>query len=141
MKSMEDLKVFLDQIRISPEFQAVALRAAKQSGFNTDTSDDSLNDVLNNHLTVVLGQIMFELSDERYQNCIHHKRKLYNKGCRGPLCRKSERDRSRNRYRQAHNITHPRRYNKRISTFDDQILEFIADKYDTHMRAHRETAA
>lgn len=41
--------------------------------------------------------IKAELTDKRFPNRSHHSRSTYADGCRGPLCRKSERDRSRRR--------------------------------------------
>lgn len=38
-----------------------------------------------------------ELEDERYKTRVHYSRATYAEGCRGPLCRKAERDRGRRR--------------------------------------------
>lgn len=39
--------------------------------------------------------IKVELSDEKFADRKHHSRATYADGCRGPLCRKAERDRGR----------------------------------------------
>lgn len=44
------------------------------------------------------ADILFELHDPEYQGRSHATRSTYAKGCRGPLCRKSERDRGRERH-------------------------------------------
>lgn len=140
---MEELHKFLNEVRTSTEFQNMALRAAKEAGHNLSSSDDALGDELNARLTLIISQVLFELSDGRFIGRTHHRRKLYNQDCRGPLCRKAERDRSRERYRTAHAESASRRQNKRASTFDDQVLEFVAKKYDARLEAEntRGTAA
>jgi len=126
---VQELKEFLDQIRSSDEFRTVAVRAARMAGYDVNSADESISDVLDDRVTVILGQVLFELTDQRFIGRRHHRRKLYNQDCRGPLCRKVERDRSRVRYRKAHDAS-PKRYNKRASMFDDQILEHVAKKYN-----------
>ena len=42
--------------------------------------------------------ILLELADKIYDGRTHATRACYAKGCRGPLCRKSERDRGRERH-------------------------------------------
>jgi hypothetical protein len=42
-----------------------------------------------------------ELEDERFSGRTHHKKATYAKGCRGPLCRKAERDEAREDTRKA----------------------------------------
>jgi hypothetical protein len=44
------------------------------------------------------ADILTELNDEKYKGRTHATRSTYAKGCRGPLCRKSERDRGRERH-------------------------------------------
>lgn len=44
------------------------------------------------------ADIFFELHDSSYLGRTHATRSTYAKGCRGPLCRKSERDRGRERH-------------------------------------------
>ena len=41
-----------------------------------------------------------ELTDERFTGRKHYKRATYAKGCHGPLCRKAEKDRGRERNEQ-----------------------------------------
>jgi hypothetical protein len=43
-----------------------------------------------------------ELSDEKYFGQSHYDRNTYYNGCRGPLCRKAERDNAAKKYAEAH---------------------------------------
>lgn len=44
------------------------------------------------------ADVLFELLDKAYDGRTHATRATYAKGCRGPLCRKAERDRGRERH-------------------------------------------
>jgi hypothetical protein len=44
------------------------------------------------------ADILFELIDKVFDGRTHATRATYAKGCRGPLCRKAERDRGRERH-------------------------------------------
>jgi len=44
------------------------------------------------------ADILLELCDKDYDGRTHATRATYAKGCRGPLCRKAERDRGRERH-------------------------------------------
>lgn len=41
------------------------------------------------------ADVLAELTDPLYINMSHHKKATYGKGCRGPLCKKAERDEAR----------------------------------------------
>lgn len=127
---LRHLYAFLEEVRLSIEFRTVATRAAKQSGYDLD--DELADEMLNKRTTLIIRQVMLELANDEFKGRTHHRRGLYNDGCHLPLCKKAERDRSRERYRRAHQIN-PRKYNKRSSLFDDQILEFIANKYELYV--------
>jgi hypothetical protein len=43
-------------------------------------------------LSELAQEVSDELADEKYITLSHYNRNTYAKGCRGPLCRKSERD-------------------------------------------------
>lgn len=123
---MLELHEFLSEIKTSPEFRATVFRAAIASGYDPNAGDESIAEELEGRITVLLGQILFELSDEQYRGRIHNRRKLYDEGCKGPLCLKAERDRSRRRYQKG-NPSAGR--NRRKSQIDDVVLNYICDKY------------
>lgn len=72
----------------------------------------------------LLQAIVDELCDETYPNRIHHSRATYALGCRGPLCRKSERDRGSRRFKERH--PESRSYNPSTARQDDAMLEAFA---------------
>lgn len=43
----------------------------------------------------IVKEVDDELGDELYENCTHGTAYCYGKGCRGPICRKLNRDRKR----------------------------------------------
>lgn len=63
--------------------------------------------------------VLDELTDEKFLHLKHNSRKTYYKGCRGPLCRKAERDKQRRYYKP----TNP--YNKRDEELE-AIIEWLA---------------
>lgn len=128
---LEELHEFLNNIKTSPEFRATVFRAAVASGYDPKSGDENAAEELERRITVLMGQILFELTDERFKARTHHRRKLYDEGCKGPLCRKAERDRSRRRYQRGNPGGNR---NRRRSLLDDAVLEYVADKYDTRNR-------
>lgn len=124
---MLELHQFLNDIKTSPEFRGTVFRAAVASGYDPNAGDETAAEDLEQRITVLMGQILFELTDERFSTRTHHRRKLYDDGCKGPLCRKAERDRSRQRYRRGNPGGNR---NRRRSLLDDAVLEYVADKYD-----------
>ena len=52
--------------------------------------------------------VAVELADENYFGQSHYDRNTYQNGCRGPLCRKAERDNAARKYAQAHPERKPR---------------------------------
>lgn len=125
--SMKEVHKFLSEIKNSNEFRALVLGAAQKIGYGA--TDDAVADSVNLKINLLISQILLELGNEQYIGLAHHKRKRYNQGCRGPLCRKAERDRCRARYRETHKVSF-KRYNRRASILDDAIIAFIAEKYD-----------
>lgn len=123
---MLELYEFLLEIKASPEFRATVFRAAVISGYDPKTGDESIAEELEGRITVLIGQVLFELSDEMYRNRTHNSRKLYDEGCKGPLCLKAERDRSRKRYQKG-NPGASR--NRRKSQIDDAVLNYICEQY------------
>jgi hypothetical protein len=123
---MLELHEFLSEIKASPEFRAAVFRAAVASGYDPKAGDESIAEELEGRITVLIGQILFELSDETYRDRTHNRRKLYDEGCKGPLCLKAERDRSRKRYQKG-NPGASR--NRRKSQIDDAVLNYICEQY------------
>lgn len=122
------VREFLSEIKNSTEFRAVVLEA----GQSIDLCDDTLTEEINSQITLLVGQIYFELTDERFGNKKHHRLKLYNNGCRGPLCRKAERDRSRARYQKGNTLL---RTNRRGSIILDAAIDYIKHKYEQNRLA------
>jgi len=53
-------------------------------------------------MSELIQQVTDELCDDRYSGQSHYDKNTYANGCRGPLCRKAERDAAARRYA-AHN--------------------------------------
>lgn len=126
---MLELREFLNQMKTSPEFRAAVHRAAITCGFDPTTGDENIAEELEQRITVLFGEILFELTDERFAGRTHMSRKTYDDDCRGPLCRKMERDRSRKRYQRG-NPSSTR--NRRKSALDDAVLTYAWKKYEEY---------
>lgn len=73
------------------------------------------------------ADIRAELSDPKYKKYTHGTRSTYARDCRGPLCRKSERDRSARRHEiiQASRGRKVRRYAPQAERERDEFLTWI----------------
>lgn len=71
----------------------------------------------------LLLQVVKELSDPLYLGRTHGKISCYNEGCRGPFCRKVNRDRSRQMYG---NKTNVKRHRQRRQHKEDEMLALLA---------------
>lgn len=69
--------------------------------------------------------VLAELLDPDYTGRSHHKKATYAKGCRGPLCRKAERDEAREDTRLAA-LAAGREYVQRPTAAQDRDLELQA---------------
>lgn len=134
---MLETREFLGAIKASPEFRAILTRSAAGLGYDLSNADESLAEDLSNRITVLFGEILFELTDERFFNRTHGSRKTYDDHCRGPLCRKSERDRSRRRYQNGNPDAHQ---NRRRSALDDVVIDYVLETLDKRTET-REGAA
>lgn len=120
------LREFLNSIKSSPEFRAAVTRAAIACDYDPSSGDENIGEELDRRITVLFGEVLFELTDERYATRTHGSRKTYDDECRGPLCRKSERDRSRKRYQRGNPTSHR---NRRKSALDDAVLAYVMKQY------------
>lgn len=69
----------------------------------------------------VIEAIRTELSDPEYRGRMHGERKVYRRGCRGPLCSKAARDYMRRYMRTAKKYDREYRTSK-VAQFDDLLI-------------------
>lgn len=69
------------------------------------------------------GEIHQELDDARFATKTHGRRSTYMAGCRGPLCRKSERDAKNDAYRRSKKGSPILEYTPRPERMFDTIIE------------------
>lgn len=67
-----------------------------------------------------------ELADGEYVGQSHYDRNTYFNGCRGPLCRKAERDNAAKKYAEAHPHRKPRTRKPEVIARDAYLNQVIA---------------
>jgi hypothetical protein len=77
-------------------------------------------------LTELARLVAVEIADERFFGQKHHDRNTYANGCHGPLCRKAERDRAREKYA-ANNPGHKPRQRKPEDIVRDAYLNQVVE--------------
>ena len=77
-------------------------------------------------MSELIQHVADELSDERFTGQSHYDKNTYANGCRGPLCRKAERDAAARRYA-AHNPDRKARPRKPEHIARDAYLNQVID--------------
>ena len=74
----------------------------------------------------LISKIVDELTDPEYEGRTHGRRTTHKAGCKGPLCLKSERDRSNRRRQQANPERRPRSQSVELDAFLETVIKALA---------------
>lgn len=77
----------------------------------------------------VLKAVQEELLDPRFNDKDHHDIRTYNRGCRGPLCKKASRDYQRDRYRKDADVPETEFHKPTKITMWDELLGLMPVRF------------
>lgn len=74
----------------------------------------------------LIREVAAEIADGRFSGQSHYDRNTYQNGCRGPLCRKAERDNAARKYAEAHPDRRPRKRSPEAIAREAYLNQVIA---------------